>query len=100
MNLDFTGALKPAKAHVLSCVKMGKLSLTTGNISARSDQEQHNARQSAKKAGGCRRLCTGRTIGMLKERIVEPDCKMASSLDGFLRTPSRRRRRWIRSQRN
>ena len=89
MNLILLGAPGAGKGTLASYLveKMGVPSVSTGNILREAIKNNTPLGQSAKQFMDAGQLVPdGVVIGMLKERIAEPDCKNGFILDGFPRT--------------
>ena len=89
MKLILLGAPGAGKGTLASYLveKMGVPSVSTGNILREAIKNNTPLGQSAKQFMDAGQLVPdGVVIGMLKERIAEPDCKNGFILDGFPRT--------------
>lgn len=89
MNLILLGAPGAGKGTLASFLieKMGVPSVSTGNILREAIKNNTPLGQSAKQYMDAGQLVPDEVvIGMLKERIAQPDCAKGFILDGFPRT--------------
>ena len=89
MNLILLGAPGAGKGTLASFLveKMGAPSVSTGNILREAIKNNTPLGQSAKQYMDAGQLVPDEVvIGMLKERIAQPDCAKGFILDGFPRT--------------
>lgn len=94
--LGAPGAGKGTQAEIL-CDKLGIPTISTGNILRAAVKEGTPMGKKAKSFMDAGALVPDDVIvGIVKERLAEPDCEKGFILDGYAGAPSLRARPWSR----